>query len=193
MVENALGEDDFSRVGAGDGDIGHDGDADVFFDAEGAGVERPGVAEGFELSGGEDARETAAQGKRDKLGNDASNEDSGIWRFLLDGNCKLRLGKPTAKSEDLVKARDEHSAEDSEEPHPEGVDGHQRVVNTGDSSSHFGIRRLAGKDVRTCKLRLETSTTHSSKSIAVEFLDSAREVEYRSESYWDSASTSEPA
>lgn len=63
MVENALGEDDFSRVGAGDGDIGHDGDADMFFDAEGAGVERPGVAEGFELSGGEDARETAAQGK----------------------------------------------------------------------------------------------------------------------------------
>ena len=38
-VENYLGETNISGVGAGSSDIGHDGNADVFLDVKGAGVE----------------------------------------------------------------------------------------------------------------------------------------------------------
>ena len=78
MVKYALDEDDVGGVGTAHDDVGHDGDADVFFDGEGAGVERPSVPERVELLFGEDTREDVTCWKGDELDHDAGDENRRI-------------------------------------------------------------------------------------------------------------------
>jgi hypothetical protein len=119
VIKDPLGGDDVRRVGASDGDVGHDGDADVFFDRERAGVEGPDDTEGFEFTGGEDAFQAFAEGQGEKLDHDAGDDDRRDWKGMMSARELGRQkgkNKRTAHGEDLVEAGYEDAKEDTKEP-----------------------------------------------------------------------------
>lgn len=80
--------------------------------------------------------------------------------------------------------------------HPESVDGKGRIVNAGYSSTDFRVRGFTEQNPMSHTPNNPNTSTHSSKSIAVDCLDSALEDAYLSEVYCDSYSSksaSDPA
>jgi hypothetical protein len=45
----------------------------------------------------------------------------------------------TPQVKNLIQTRNKEGEENSQEPHAEGVDWHQGIINSGYSSSHFWI------------------------------------------------------
>ena len=78
LVEDARREDDLGGVSTANGNAGHDRDADVLLDGEGARVERPDVTESFEAASGEDGSKRTTARKRNQLGNNAREVDRRI-------------------------------------------------------------------------------------------------------------------
>lgn len=120
MVVELLDNNDIDGGKRGGTGVGHDGDEDMLFDVEGAGVKAKLLAKEGEGAGGKDAGHQGAQGVGEQLSN---HDTDGQW--------------VVAEPEELVDKGQDHSEEDAEEPCAESASRERRIIGRRNCGSDF--------------------------------------------------------